>query len=405
MDQQKIGEFIAKLRKEKGLTQQELAKKIGVTDKAISKWENGRCLMDIAILKPLSEQLDISILELMNGEKIEKEDIILRTNEIVESTLDYTENKIKKLVKRIIKIMAIVILFIVLFIGYIYFKLFAAESLFQYNYHEGFGVTGDLLLNENLFENEIIVEKKEINEDEYWILDKMSNEHSEHSEKNNLILKIKKDSQIDLEYNSDFNDYSGGIISDSSLCNFDIFICKIKPVIKSILFYIDIPYTEYFKKSPSSTISLSGVYNKHSENFLLKNNIKNDLDLFKWIHDNHTYSSENSIFDSISTMSKRYRVDSFLTEYFELEYEKYKKPTKYYKEEPIDSGLVKGMTLISGDYTGYIFNFENYDYFSNKAFVRKIHILKNNLVYVIELYGEEYTDEYIQELLSTLVIE
>ena len=50
MNQIKIGKFIAKCRKEKELTQQELADKLGVTDKAISKWENGRCLMDISLL-------------------------------------------------------------------------------------------------------------------------------------------------------------------------------------------------------------------------------------------------------------------------------------------------------------------------------------------------------------------
>ncbi len=69
MDQIKIGKFIADTRSVKKLTQEELAKEIGVTDKAISKWENGRCLPDVSLFKPLCKALDISVNELLNGEK------------------------------------------------------------------------------------------------------------------------------------------------------------------------------------------------------------------------------------------------------------------------------------------------------------------------------------------------
>ena len=69
MDQIKIGKFIATARVAKKLTQEELAKEIGVTDKAISKWENGRCLPDVSLFKPLCKALDISVNELLNGEK------------------------------------------------------------------------------------------------------------------------------------------------------------------------------------------------------------------------------------------------------------------------------------------------------------------------------------------------
>ena len=75
MDQIKIGKFIAELRKEKNMTQQQLGDKIGVSYKAISKWENGRGLPELSTLKPLSEELGISINELLSGEKIAKEDL------------------------------------------------------------------------------------------------------------------------------------------------------------------------------------------------------------------------------------------------------------------------------------------------------------------------------------------
>ena len=73
MNQEKIGKFIAECRKKKKMTQQELADKLGITDKAISKWENGRCMPDISILEPLTEELGITINELIKGERIQKE--------------------------------------------------------------------------------------------------------------------------------------------------------------------------------------------------------------------------------------------------------------------------------------------------------------------------------------------
>ena len=69
MDPKRTGELIAKKRKEKNLTQKELAKKIYRTDKAISKWERGLSFPDIMLLIPLTEVLDISLYELLKGEE------------------------------------------------------------------------------------------------------------------------------------------------------------------------------------------------------------------------------------------------------------------------------------------------------------------------------------------------
>lgn len=69
MNQEKVGRFIRELRTEKEMTQQELAEKLGVTDSAISKWETGRGAPDISYLIPLANELNISLLELLNGEK------------------------------------------------------------------------------------------------------------------------------------------------------------------------------------------------------------------------------------------------------------------------------------------------------------------------------------------------
>lgn len=73
MDQEKIGKFIAENRKIKKLTQKELAEKLGVTDRSVSKWENGNCMPDMSLLIPLCNELDISINDLLSGKKVDKE--------------------------------------------------------------------------------------------------------------------------------------------------------------------------------------------------------------------------------------------------------------------------------------------------------------------------------------------
>ena len=70
MDQIKIGSFIAERRKEKSLTQAQLAEKLGITDRAVSKWENGRSLPDSSIMLELCEILEITVNDLLCGEKI-----------------------------------------------------------------------------------------------------------------------------------------------------------------------------------------------------------------------------------------------------------------------------------------------------------------------------------------------
>lgn len=75
MDNKKFGEFITILRKEKGLTQRNLAEQLNVTDKAVSKWERGLGFPDIKMIEPLAEALDVSILEIMRSERINEEQV------------------------------------------------------------------------------------------------------------------------------------------------------------------------------------------------------------------------------------------------------------------------------------------------------------------------------------------
>lgn len=73
MNQEKIGKLIAECRKEKKMTQVELAEKLRVTDKSVSKWENGKCLPDVSLYKDLCDLLGITLNEFFVGEKIEED--------------------------------------------------------------------------------------------------------------------------------------------------------------------------------------------------------------------------------------------------------------------------------------------------------------------------------------------
>ena len=96
MNQEKIGKFISKCRKDKKMTQQELAEKLGVTDKSIGNWENGRNMPDLSLFKPLCEELGITINDLMSGEKINKDKYQEKFEENIVNTINYSANKISK---------------------------------------------------------------------------------------------------------------------------------------------------------------------------------------------------------------------------------------------------------------------------------------------------------------------
>ena len=96
MNQEKIGKYIVECRKKKNMTQQELAEKLGVSDRTIGNWENGRNMPDLSLFKPLSEILGISIAELLDGGKIDKNNIAYKSEEILTNTINYQTEKIRK---------------------------------------------------------------------------------------------------------------------------------------------------------------------------------------------------------------------------------------------------------------------------------------------------------------------
>lgn len=93
MDQVKIGKFIKEKRKEKKITQSELAEKLNVTDRAISKWENGICMPDSGIIPELCEILNITINDLFSGETV---DVKNKEKKLEENLLDMIKLKQEK---------------------------------------------------------------------------------------------------------------------------------------------------------------------------------------------------------------------------------------------------------------------------------------------------------------------
>lgn len=95
MNQEKIGKFIASCRKQKNMTQQELAEKLGVSDRTIGNWENGRNMPDLSLFKPLCNELNISLNDLMSGEKVKEKEYQEKLEENIINTINYTNRKIE----------------------------------------------------------------------------------------------------------------------------------------------------------------------------------------------------------------------------------------------------------------------------------------------------------------------
>lgn len=95
MNQEKIGKFIAECRKEKNLTQEQLAERLGVSNKSISRWENAKTMPDVSLFEPLCKELDISFNELLTGERVYNDDSEHLSNEALIGYEHYIKRKSK----------------------------------------------------------------------------------------------------------------------------------------------------------------------------------------------------------------------------------------------------------------------------------------------------------------------
>ena len=119
MDKERTGQLITELRKEKGLTQKQLADALNVTDKAVSKWERGLSFPDISMLEPISDVLGISIMELLAGERQEESEMISReeAQKIVSASVELSDEEIRHKKERSRLIITILVVFLLLLIS------------------------------------------------------------------------------------------------------------------------------------------------------------------------------------------------------------------------------------------------------------------------------------------------
>ncbi len=122
MDVQKIGAFLAELRKERNLTQDELGVQIGVTNKTISRWENGNYLPPVEMLQILSNKFEVSINEILNGERISNNDYKDISEQNLKTALINSDLVIKKHRKIINWVIAILVAILYIIISIVTLK-------------------------------------------------------------------------------------------------------------------------------------------------------------------------------------------------------------------------------------------------------------------------------------------
>ena len=98
MDQIKIGKFIADERKRKGYTQKQLSEKLAISDKTISKWERGNGFPEVSLLLPLCNELEITVNELLSGERVSEEEYLKKAEENMVNLVRETQESKKKIV-------------------------------------------------------------------------------------------------------------------------------------------------------------------------------------------------------------------------------------------------------------------------------------------------------------------
>lgn len=116
LNQEKIGKFIAERRKNQNMTQRQLAESLGVSDKAVSKWETGKSMPDNSLLMELCASLEINVNELLSGEKLSDDNYLGKAEENMANLIGQTEKEKKKHAQTVISAaLGAVALFVILF--------------------------------------------------------------------------------------------------------------------------------------------------------------------------------------------------------------------------------------------------------------------------------------------------
>ena len=133
MDQIKIGTFLKLLRKEKNLTQEQLAEQLGVSTRTVSRWENGNNMPDISLLSEIAEFYDVSIPELIYGER-KSENMREEAKEVAETMSDYAKAEKETLVKSIRNMSLIGLMALIIYMVLGRTSVYDRNNLFRYVY-------------------------------------------------------------------------------------------------------------------------------------------------------------------------------------------------------------------------------------------------------------------------------
>ena len=162
MDNEKFGNFIKELRKEKGLTQKELGEKLNITDKAISKWERGLSFPDISMLNSLASFFEIDVSELLNGEKGIKQEIDIESliQEAIEKYKNL-ENKRKEKVRKIKKKIGVIslIFFSIFTIMQMIYLTILKQHKFEYVIDILFYIVNEIIIVSALISIDFLIPK------------------------------------------------------------------------------------------------------------------------------------------------------------------------------------------------------------------------------------------------------
>ena len=148
IDQIKIGGFLRELRKEKELTQEQLAEKFGVSSRSVSRWENGNTMPELGILVELADYYEVDIKEIIDGER-KSEIMKTQEKETMQKVADYAEAEKKLVVKRkcIVTFIGTMVFALSIMVGYIVFPKLPEDSFLRSDgLWLGIGVLGLVLL-------------------------------------------------------------------------------------------------------------------------------------------------------------------------------------------------------------------------------------------------------------------
>ena len=116
MDQIAIGKFIAEERKRKGYTQKQLSEKLEISDKTVSKWERGNGFPEVSLLLPLCKELDITVNELLSGERVSREDYQRKAEENMVNLVKEAQESRKKIILSAVVALLVVVAAVPLFV-------------------------------------------------------------------------------------------------------------------------------------------------------------------------------------------------------------------------------------------------------------------------------------------------